>query len=101
MTIHSTSHPEPGATKLGRVNRTDARWVAEDFYDNFTLESDGGTFAVKVGGSYVAIVGSLEGRLAILHKLPGGGRSLDVLEAMAETGATSERQFRMQLNGAR
>lgn len=80
MTILETTYPLPGATKWSPITMVEAMQVARHFYDVLALEpADGGTYAVRCASGYLAVVGTIDGHPAILHKRPDGSRELNIL----------------------
>lgn len=84
LDIFTTTHPECGATLFDGTHPPihDAQRLASHHYDYAEIEQardkGGAYYAVKVGRWYRAMVGTIEGNLAILHKLDDGSRELTV-----------------------
>lgn len=80
------THPTPGETRFDDVapSRELAEKLCAVHYDcaeplEYSKDKGGAFYAVKVGRWYKAMIGNINGRLAILHKHDDGSRTLEVV----------------------
>lgn len=74
-----TSHPLPGATKFEPISAKIAFQLAHEHYGSAVSHCEknaDGSYSVKAYGSWKAVIGTVGGMSAILHKLDDGTREL-------------------------
>ncbi len=80
------TYPQCGETRFDNDPpvRECADRLAQLHYDSseieFSKDKGGAFYAVKVGRRYKAMVGLIDGKMAILHKGDDGSRTLEVLQ---------------------